>query len=113
KVSVMPEFTLNLGGVYDIALGNGATLSPSANLYYSSDYVTNDVGYDFSRQDAFTKLDLRLTYRAPGDAWYAEVFGENVTDEATINRTVIFGQGAIMQNFQNPAMYGVRIGFRR
>ena len=95
------------------ALSGGARITPSANLYYSSDYVSNDVGYEFARQDSFSKLDLRLTYNAPEDAWYAEIFGDNITDEATINRTVIFGQGAIVQNFANPSMYGVRLGFRR
>jgi iron complex outermembrane receptor protein len=113
QVALMPEFTLNLGGTYDIALSGGGRITPSANLYYSSDYVSNDVGYEFSRQDAFSKLDLRLTYNAPEDAWYAEIFGDNITDEATINRTVIFGQGAIVQNFANPSMYGVRLGFKR
>jgi iron complex outermembrane receptor protein len=113
QVALMPEFTLNLGGSHDFALSGGARITPSANLYYSSDYVSNDVGYDFSKQDAFSKLDLRLTYNAPENAWFAEIFGDNITDEATINRTVIFGQGAIVQNFANPAMYGVRLGFRR
>lgn len=113
SVALMPDFTLNLGGQYDFDLANGASLTAAANLYYSSDYVTNDIGYDFSRQDDFTRLDLRLTYASPDDSWFAEIYGENLTDEATLNRTVIFGQGAIMHNYANPSMYGLRVGFRK
>jgi outer membrane receptor protein involved in Fe transport len=113
SIAMMPDFTLNLSGEYDFPLASGARLTAAANLYYSADYVTSDVGYEFSRQDDFTKVDLRLTYSSPDDRWFAEIFGENVTDEETINRTVIFGQGAIVQNYANPAMYGFRVGFRK
>ncbi|MEL6933424.1 MAG: TonB-dependent receptor [Pseudomonadota bacterium] len=112
-VPLSPDLTLGLGALYDFALDNGATLTPAIDLYYSSDYNTNDVDYSFGRQDDYTTVDLRLTYTPESDDWYAEIFGTNVTDEEILNRTVRFGQNAIVQNFKDPAMYGIRFGFRQ
>lgn len=111
-VPLSPDVTLGLGALYDIQVGNGATLTPAIDLYYSSEYQTNDIDYSFGKQDAYTTVDLRLTYAPEDKSWYAEAFGSNVTDEEIINRTVRFGQNAIVQNFKNPAMYGFRFGFR-
>ncbi|MEM0984941.1 MAG: TonB-dependent receptor [Pseudomonadota bacterium] len=113
RVPLSPDVTLGLGGLYDFTLSGGGMLTPSINIYYSSDYSTNDIDYSFGEQDDFTTVDLRLTYASPDDTWFAEVFGDNVTDEEVINRTVRFGQNAIVQNFRDPAIYGVRLGFRR
>jgi len=111
RVPLSPDATFGLGVLYDIDLAGG-TLSPSGNLYYSSSYSTNDVDYAFGEQDSYAKLDLRLTYADDND-WFVEVFGDNITDEAILNRTVRFGQNMIGQNFSNPATYGIKFGFRR
>lgn len=112
SVPLSPDVTLGLGALYDVEMENGATLSPAIDLYYSSEYNTNDIAYSFGEQDAYTTVDLRLTYTPESRAWYAEVFGTNVTDEDVLNRTVRFGQNAIVQNFKDPAIYGIRFGFR-
>ena len=106
-----PDVTLGLGLLYDIDMAGG-TLSPSGNIYYSSSYSTNDVDYAFAEQDSYTKLDLRLTYADDND-WFVEAFADNVTDAEVLNRTVRFGQNMIGQNYANPAMYGLKFGFRR
>lgn len=111
RVPLTPDATLGFGVLYDIGLANG-TLSPSANLYYSSSYSTNDVDYAFAEQDSYTKIDLRLTYADDND-WFIEGFADNILDEEILNRTVRFGQNMIGQNYANPAMYGIKFGFRR
>ena len=112
-VPLSPDVTVGLGALYDFDLDNGATLTPAIDFYYSSDYNTNDVDYSFGRQDSYTTVDLRLTYTPDSDDWYAEIFGTNVPDEEILNRTVRFGQNAIVQNFKDPAIYGIRFGFRQ
>lgn len=109
RIPMTPDFTLGLGGEYDIAV-EGGRVTPAFNIYYSSDYSTNDFDYAFGEQDAYTKLDLTLTYNAD-KGWYVQAYGRNVTDEETINRTVRFGQNAIVHNWSDPATYGVRVGF--
>ncbi|TDF35617.1 TonB-dependent receptor [Alteromonadaceae bacterium M269] len=110
RVPLTPDVTFSLSGQYVHELENG-TITPAFTASYSSDYSTNDIDYNFGEQDDFLKLDVRLTYKSANDDWYVELFGRNITDEEIINRTVRFGQNAIVQNFDNPATYGVRFGF--
>ncbi|MEE4212068.1 MAG: TonB-dependent receptor [Parvularcula sp.] len=112
RVPFLPDFTGGVGLEYAIDLAGGASITPRADLYYSSSFTTNDFAYDFAVQDAYAKLDLALTYNAAEGNWYAEVWGRNVTDEAVITRTVRFGQNLIGRAFADPATYGVRLGFR-
>ncbi|MEM1086837.1 MAG: TonB-dependent receptor [Pseudomonadota bacterium] len=113
RIPLTPDVTLGLGGSYVFELENGASVTPGVDLYFSGDYSTNDVPYAFAEQEAYTRVDLRLVYEPASLDWSIEAFGRNVTDEEIINRTVRFGQNAIVQNFADPAMYGVRFSFRR
>jgi iron complex outermembrane recepter protein len=108
RVPLTPDMTLRISGDYSFKLANDAGLVPGANINYSSDYSTNDVNYDFGRQEAFTKIDLTLTYREPKGTWSVQAFGNNITDEETLTRTVRFGQNVVAQTFAAPATYGVR-----
>jgi iron complex outermembrane receptor protein len=105
-----PDFTARVGATYDFELGNGGTLTPGTNIYYSTAFSTNDFDYAFGEQDSYARLDLNLTYRPQSDAWSLAVFGNNITDQAVLTRTVRFGQNAIVQSFAPPATYGVRFG---
>jgi iron complex outermembrane receptor protein len=111
RIPLTPDVTFGLGAIYDIEMDNGL-LSPSGNIYYSGDYSTNDIDYIFGEQDAYTKVDLRLTYFSNND-WFVEAFIDNAGDEEIVNRTVRFGQNMIGQNYSNPRTYGVRFGFNR
>ncbi len=112
RVPLTPDFTLGLNGQYDFELTQGV-LTPAISVYYSSDYSTNDIDYRFAEQDSYSKVDLRLTYTSANRGWYVELFGRNVGDEEILNRTVRFGQNAIAQNYNDPATYGIRFGFRQ
>ncbi|MEM6708649.1 MAG: TonB-dependent receptor [Pseudomonadota bacterium] len=105
-----PDYTLGVNATHEFLLPNGGTLTPGLNLYLSDSYKTNDIGYGFAEQDAYATVDLRVVYHAPDRAWFLEVFGRNLTDEEVLNRTVRFGQNAIVQNFNDPGVYGVRFG---
>ena len=110
RVPFTPEFTARLGGEYRFRLRSGARIVPGFNVYYTSKFSTNDFDYDFGRQKAYAKVDLNLTYRAPGDRWYLEAFGSNLTDVAVITRTIRFGQNAIVRSYGPPRTYGLRLG---
>lgn len=109
RIALTPGFTANLGADYAIDLSGGATITPGFNLYYSSDYSTTDVDYAFAQQDAFAKVDLSLTYTSANKNWLLQAFGRNVTGKDVFNRTVIFGQNAIVRNYTDPATFGLRL----
>ncbi len=111
RIPFTPDWTARLGGDYAADVGGG-TLTPGFNLYYSSSYSTNDFDYAFGRQSSFAKLDLSLTYRPENDRWSLQLFGNNITNEAVLTRTVRFGQDAIAQSFGAPATYGARFGVK-
>jgi len=110
RMPLTPDFTFSLSGEYEYILNNGFFM-PAFTASYSSSYSTSDIDYNFGEQDSYVKLDVRLRYTPEEENWYIEAFGRNITDEETINRTVRFGQNAIVRNFDNPATYGVRFGF--
>jgi len=108
KMPFSPDFTARVGATYDIELGNGGTLTPGTNIYYSSSFSTNDIAYAFGEQGEYARIDLNLTYRPQNGAWSLAAFGNNITDQAVLTRTVRFGQNAIVQSFAPPATYGAR-----
>lgn len=109
RIALTPDFTADLGAEYAIELAGGATITPRFNLNYSSAYSTTDVDYAFSKQGAFSKIDLSLTLASANGNWSLQAFGRNVTDKAIFNRTVIFGQNAIVRNYADPATFGLRL----
>ena len=111
RIPLTPDITFGAGADHTLYLANGS-LTSSIYAYYSSDYSTNDIDYAFSEQDAFTRVDARIRYTNNTGTWFVEAFGRNLTDEEIVNRTVRFGQDAIVQNYSDPAIYGVRLGLR-
>ncbi|MDZ7589039.1 MAG: TonB-dependent receptor [Parasphingorhabdus sp.] len=112
RIALTPGFTANLGVDYGIELAGGAKITPGVNVNYSSEYSTTDVNYAFAEQGAFAKVDLSLTYTGANGNWSLQAYGRNVTDEAIFNRTVIFGQNAIVRNYADPATFGVRLSIK-
>jgi iron complex outermembrane receptor protein len=93
---------------YDFQLGTGGTLTPQATVLISDGYFNTDVNTVLDRQDGFAKLDLRLTWQSADERLRVEVFGNNVTDEITLNRAT-FGSRGLNQSYDAPAMYGIRV----
>ena len=110
RIPFTPDFTARVGGEYRFDLAGGARVVPGFNIYYSTSFNTNDFDYRFAEQGNYARLDLSLAYRATDNRWFVQAFGNNVTDQAVLTRTVRFGQNAIAQAFAPPATYGVRLG---
>ncbi len=126
KLPFAPKLTANLSYSHDFHLASGATITPWAQVNYSSSYFLSLWNVDCyasiaaggaqicsngDKQKAYATVDLSLRY-APGDkTWYAEAYGTNVTGEtyATFNRRngndFVTGYA-----FNAPAFYGVRAG---
>lgn len=112
-----PEFTASLQAGYDFNLGGGNFLTPMLQTSYSSEYWTFDFNVPGSEQDAYTKTDLRLTWRNDDRGFEVEGFIENVEDEAVLTRSVIFTPAqadvptaSIQANYADPRIWGVRLG---
>ena len=114
RVPLSPEFTVTLGGRYQISLGSAGSLTPEVRFFWSDDYFANEFNYDagiggrsVGRQPSYTSTDLSLTWQSADSRFMLRGFVQNVEDRAILNRVVIGGQGAIFQNYAAPRIFGV------
>lgn len=107
-----PRQTLQFGVGYTFGLGSAGTLTPEIQTYYNSGYILTDLTPDYGKNDAYTKTDLRVTYRTVDGAFYVQAFVNNIENEAIITRAVYSNHRALLVNYAPPRSYGVNAGFR-
>lgn len=112
KPRFTPDYTLSFGITYDVNLGDKGTLVPGAYLYHTDDYKTQNVEYFFAQQDAYTTIDLRLSWM-PGDgAFSAMAYVKNLTEEEYLTETTVFSGARAFADFAVPRTYGIRLGYQ-
>jgi iron complex outermembrane receptor protein len=103
-----PDWTINFAADYKIHVGNGSVV-PSFNVYYSSKfYWTVD---DRIVEPAHFVANASLTWNLPGDRFSVAVWGRNITDEVRFRNVSASGQ-ADRRAADEPALYGVRLGYK-
>jgi len=111
EIPYSPKVKITGSASYDVSLGAAGRITPQVSLMYSGNYQLTDFNTALDKQDAFTKLDLRLGWHSADDKYNAELFANNVTDEVTLNRAT-FGSRGLNQSFDAPRMWGIRVGAR-
>jgi iron complex outermembrane receptor protein len=106
-----PTWTGAVFASYEIGLGKLGTLTPFAIMNFSSSFFGQPFNSVLERQDAFQKLDLRLTW-APTERISVQAFVNNVTDVQTANRFVWGGGGALQASFAPPRQWGALLSVR-
>jgi iron complex outermembrane receptor protein len=105
-------FTVNYQHHFDMA--SGYALEPRIGVRWQSKMFFDVLNYEGAHlsqaQDAYTKLDVALRLNGPGDRFYAELFGENVTDEDTKSFWG-FNRGFVKGYYDPPRTYGLRAGY--
>lgn len=104
-----PDWTANFAADYKFELAGGGSIQPSFNVYYSSKFywtVDNRI-----KEPSHTILNASLTWNLPGDRLSFTVWGRNITDELRF-RNVSAAAQADRHAADEPALYGVRIGYR-
>jgi iron complex outermembrane receptor protein len=118
-----PEFSASVNYEHFVGLESGATLKPRIRVGYTSEvwfdpanrgdrpegFKNLPYAADIDRQDAYTKVDLSLTFEPSEGNWSTEAFVNNVTDrdiKSDQGRT----HGDAVPNFmwQSPRTFGVR-----
>ena len=102
-----PPYSGSLSVQYAFDLGSAGTLTPFAQLNFSGAFYGNPFNSVLDKQNAFTKLDLRLTWDY-SDKYSVQAFVTNVTDEATATRFVYGGGGGLQSSFAPPRLWGLK-----
>jgi len=79
-----PEYSGAIAGNYTLALGNGAALDLTGEVYYEDKnlFYISAAGRDFDAYlDAKTLLNASVTYTPESGQYFIRVFGKNLTDE--------------------------------
>jgi len=110
-----PKFSFTVTYEHTFDLPNGGSLMPWVNVHWEDDFFLRDQNVTTApyrdQQDSWATVDLNLRYNAPGEKWYAELYGTNVTDELVATRIDQFG-GTVTNNYNEPKMWGARVGFK-
>ena len=112
RTQYAPKFTGSFISAYDIALPNGAKLTPQLQFYYSARYsAQTQLSFldSAGTQPNFTKTDLRVVYTTADDRFSIEGFVENVENTIVKQRVTYGGDGIEQTTYGYPRNYGVRL----
>ena len=112
RKAFQPDITIQTGVAYAIDLGTAGTLTPEVQTYFSGDYILTDITPNFGNQKAFTRTDLRLTYRTADDRFRLQAFVNNVENTAVITRAVYASNRTLLTNYAVPRVFGVSGGVK-
>lgn len=96
-----------------VPLANGGKMIARANVLYETERYNHISYVPTTISPANARLDLSLTYEAPGGAWRVTAYGRNVTD--TVTPTYILPPPGFNQNaafvavLKPPRTYGLRV----
>ncbi|NWG53016.1 MAG: TonB-dependent receptor [Hydrogenophilaceae bacterium] len=101
-----PEWSAQLGGAYEVSLGDSLMGRATLDANYTSEYNYTDTLRPDGVQEAFTRIDASVALFNPDRGWQLSLIGRNLTDElviATANDMTGTGAGAPTGSVGNPA----------
>jgi hypothetical protein len=107
-----PDATLSVSVGYDIDLGDSGRLTPFVQIFYSSEFNTDDlVTYRAQVQEAYSKTDLRLIWTSASGNISGELFIENLEDNEVLARTNVGGFGTVQSSYAYPRNGGIKLSY--
>jgi iron complex outermembrane receptor protein len=123
-----PELSFSLGYKHEIALDSGASIVPRFNYAYSGEYffdafnrgdraaktidATDPGAKSITKQDAYGKLNLGITYNAPDGQWSSDFFIDNATNEAIKQSQGSRTGNDYAYNWNDEKSYGLRLNYK-
>ncbi len=111
RVQNTPDITAQFGLAYEFDLGEAGTITPEVQTLYSGSYLLSRAFPNYL-QKAYTKTELRLTYRSADARLSVQAFVENLENEATIGRVTVASGGGFSGSYAAPRTYGIKLGYK-
>jgi len=80
-----PKVSGSVNLEYYTELSDSIELKTSVDIIHKSEYYTNADLNPFTQQDAFTKLNARISLLSTTGSWQVALLAKNITDETTVN----------------------------
>ena len=106
-----PKSTARISYSHDFDLGTAGHLTPAVASYYQSSSYTDASNRDVTERKSFTKTDLTLDYTSSSGAYNVQAFVFNVENKRVVNASALF-TGLVLNSYQAPRLYGVRVGYK-
>lgn len=109
-----PEWSSSLAVQYTHGMGTGGSLITRVNWAFVDDVEKDALNFPALRQDAYSLIDLFVTYVSSDGNWELSAFGKNVTDERYIVSGFANGltQGRAAANLGRPDEWGLSVLYR-
>jgi iron complex outermembrane receptor protein len=115
QLSRSPRWKYTLSAGYDIPVGRLGTLTPRVQYTWQDETYFRVFNRSFDLQEDYHLTDVKLQWRSPEERWNAEVFVQNIEDEAP-KQNVFVGPRAFgappFTWYGPPRFYGVQVGFK-
>jgi iron complex outermembrane receptor protein len=116
RLNRTPEWSINLGAQYALALG-GSTLTPRVDWHYQSEAFFRPYELDRDRSPAWDQWNVRMTWDAPPTdrgQFSVELYMRNVEDNDHIMNLSVGAASELYPeqgNLHPPRLYGFKIGW--
>ncbi len=111
RVQNTPDISAQFGLAYEIDLGKSGTLTPEFQTLFSGSYLLSRAFPNYL-QKAYTKTELRLTYRTADQNISLQAFVENLENNATIGRVTVASGGGFSGSYGAPRTWGIKAGYK-
>lgn len=108
-----PEWKVSILTSYEFDLGENGTITPTLEFTWTDESYRRPFNTSLDEIDSYTKTDLRIRWRSADEAYFVEVFGDNLENEIVYPRVIVVAITGTATNFGllKPRTYGVRFGF--
>lgn len=107
-----PDFSLRGEYARTFRLKNGATIVPSASVYWQSRTYLREFNLPMDQVPAYAKLDGNITFKSSDDRWTVQAYIRNATDKLIRNSANVVLAGTYLSTYEQPRTYGIRAGYR-
>ncbi len=107
-----PKWSFNLHPTYDIATGNGGSITLGTNFAYRSKQFHTEFNDPRLAQDGYAMVDANILYRAPNRDLTVNLWVKNIFDELVwAGSYAVATSRTIGGTLMPPRTYGVTLGY--
>ena len=106
-----PRFSVSAGAQYTHDLGDCGAITPRVDFYYRAETSFRQFDNHLDEQEAYTRTDVRLTWKSPDEVFRLELFMRNLENNAVKTNQDIYDNIYRLYYYDTPRSGGIRIGY--